>query len=398
MKLKFIIGVVGILSACGFTNAPSLDTTQEEQDNNWVIGPFHRPEGVNPVISPQPTEFYCPMRKQQVKWEESDTFNPAATTKDGKIVVLYRAEDNSAQGIGKRTSRVGYAESKDGIEMKRMASPVLFPAEDNFKDQDWPGGCEDPRVAMTEDGLYVMLYTAWNRKKARLAVATSRDLKNWTKHGLAFDKAYNGRFNNLFCKSGSILTKLKGNQLVIDKVDGKYLMYWGEYAVYAATSDNLIDWYPVLDEKNELMKIIQPRKVHFDSLLTECGPPAVRTKHGIVLMYNGKNSGKTGDADYPANAYCAGQLLLDGDDPYKVLDRLDKPFFAPEASFGRVKLLPEALELIAKYEDGARDTLFPLLSTNRVRIDLITIFKLAETSNTYSYHSGRHSFAILITL
>ena len=312
MKLKFIIGVVGILSACGFTNAPSLDTTQEEQDNNWVIGPFHRPEGVNPVISPQPTEFYCPMRKQQVKWEESDTFNPAATTKDGKIIVLYRAEDNSAQGIGKRTSRVGYAESKDGIEMKRMASPVLFPAEDNFKDQDWPGGCEDPRVAMTEDGLYVMLYTAWNRKKARLAVATSRDLKNWTKHGLAFDKAYNGRFNNLFCKSGSILTKLKGNQLVIDKVDGKYLMYWGEYAVYAA------------------------------SLLTECGPPAVRTKLGIVLMYNGKNSGKTGDADYPANAYCAGQLLLDGDDPYKVLDRLDKPFFAPEAPF----------EKSGQYKDG----------------------------------------------
>ncbi len=342
MKLKLIIGIVGILSACGFTNAPSLDTNQEKQDNNWVIGPFLRPEGVNPVISPQPTEFYCPMRKQQVKWEESDTFNPAATVKDGKIVVLYRAEDNSAQGIGKRTSRVGYAESKDGIEMKRLGNPVLFPAEDNFKDQDWPGGCEDPRVAMTEDGLYVMLYTAWNRKKARRAVATSRDLKNWTKHGLAFDKAYNGRFNDLFCKSGSILTKLKGNQLVIDKVDGKYLMYWGEYAVYAATSDNLVDWYPVLDEKNELMKIIQPRKGHFDSLLTECGPPAIRTKHGIVLMYNGKNSGKTGDANYPGNAYCAGQLLLDGNDPYKVLDRLDKPFFAPEAPF----------EKSGQYKDG----------------------------------------------
>lgn len=36
----------------------------------------------------------------------------------------------------------------------------------------------------------------------------------------------------------------------------------------------------------------------------------------------------------------------------------------------QVKLLPEALELIARYEDGARDTLFPLLNTNRVRIDL----------------------------
>ena len=41
MKLKFIIGVVGILSACGFTNAPSLDTTQEEQDNNWAVSYTH---------------------------------------------------------------------------------------------------------------------------------------------------------------------------------------------------------------------------------------------------------------------------------------------------------------------------------------------------------------------
>ncbi|MRY91474.1 hypothetical protein GKD63_23830, partial [Parabacteroides distasonis] len=133
LELKFIIGVVGILTACGFTDAPSLDTPPEEQDNNWTLGPFLRPEGVNPVISPLPTEFYCPMRREQVKWEESDTFNPAATVKDGKIVVLYRAEDNSAQGIGKRTSRIGYAESKDGIEMKRLGNPVLFPAEDNFK-------------------------------------------------------------------------------------------------------------------------------------------------------------------------------------------------------------------------------------------------------------------------
>ena len=34
---------------------------------NWVIGPFHRPEGANPVLTPQPTSFYCPMRKEQVE-------------------------------------------------------------------------------------------------------------------------------------------------------------------------------------------------------------------------------------------------------------------------------------------------------------------------------------------
>lgn len=60
-----------------------------------------------------------------------------------------------------------------------MTVPVFYPADDNQKELEWPGGCEDPRVAVTEDGLYVMLYTQWNRKQARLAVATSRDLQIW---------------------------------------------------------------------------------------------------------------------------------------------------------------------------------------------------------------------------
>lgn len=342
MKRFHILCIMLLMSFYGFSIKPSSDIKNNNQAKDWLIGPFIRPVGVNPVISPQPSTFYCPMRKQQVKWEESDTFNPAATVKDGKIVVLYRAEDKSAQGIGKRTSRIGYAEGKDGVAMTRLDVPVLFPGDDEFADIENPGGCEDPRVAMTEDGIYVMLYTAWNRKKARLAVATSKDLKNWTKHGLAFEKAYDGRFANLFCKSASILTKLAGNRLVIDKVNGKYFMYWGEYAVYAATSDNLVDWYPVLDEKNELKKLAQPRKGHFDCQMTECGPPAIRTKNGIVLMYNGKNAGKNRDMDYPAGAYCAGQLLFDNNDPYKVLDRLDKPFFVPEAPF----------EKSGQYKDG----------------------------------------------
>jgi predicted GH43/DUF377 family glycosyl hydrolase len=134
---------------------------------------------------------------------------------------------------------------------------------DAFKSIEWPGGCEDPRVAMTEDGLYVMLYTAWNRKTPRLAVATSRDLIYWEKHGLAFGKAYEGRFENLACKSASIVTKIKDGQLVIAKLNGKYFMYWGEHAVCAATSDDLINWEPVLNEQNELKEIAKPRQGFF---------------------------------------------------------------------------------------------------------------------------------------
>lgn len=302
---------------------------------DWAFGGFVRPEGINPLIEPDVTStFYCPMRKAEVKWEESDTFNPAAVVKDGQIYVLYRAEDNSATGIGARTSRIGLAESADGISINKRSAPVLYPAEDNAKLFEWEGGCEDPRVAVTEDGQYVMMYTSWNRITPRLCVATSSDLINWIKHGPAFASAYEGRFKDMASKSASIVTKVVNGKLVITKVNGKYLMYWGESMVNAATSDDLINWIPMLNEKNELMKLIAPRSKYFDSALTECGPPAVITDKGIVLLYNGKNA-TDGNQDerFNAGTYSAGQVLFDLNDPCKVLSRLDVPFFKPMESY-----------------------------------------------------------------
>lgn len=303
---------------------------------DWALGGFVRPEKANPIITPNPSnQFDCPMQDKKIGWEESDVFNPAATVKDGKIYVLYRAEDNSATGIGKRTSRIGLAESEDGIHMKRRKTPVMYPDKDNMKEYEWEGGCEDPRVTMTEDGLYVMAYTSWNRKVARLCIATSRDLVKWEKHGPAFAKAYNGRFKDIFCKSGSMVTMIKDGKQVLTKIGGKYFMYWGEHAVYAATSDDLVNWTPILDEKNELATVIKPRPQYFDSALTECGPPAILTDKGIVLLYNGKNQTNDSKCDkrFTAGAYCAGQLLTDPKEPMKVLQRLDVPFFRPMASF-----------------------------------------------------------------
>ena len=303
---------------------------------DWALGGFVRPEKANPIITPNPSnQFDCPMQDKKIGWEESDVFNPAATVKDGKIYVLYRAEDNSATGIGKRTSRIGLAESEDGIHMKRRKTPVMYPDKDNMKEYEWEGGCEDPRVTMTEDGLYVMAYTSWNRKVARLCIATSHDLVKWEKHGPVFAKAYNGRFKDIFCKSGSMVTEIKNGKQVLTKIDGKYFMYWGEHAVYAATSDDLVNWTPILDEKNELATVIKPRPQYFDSALTECGPPAILTDKGIVLLYNGKNQTNDSKRDkrFTAGAYCAGQLLTDPKEPMKVLQRLDVPFFRPMASF-----------------------------------------------------------------
>lgn len=301
----------------------------------WALGPFVRPEGRNPIISPDTnSRFFDPLQQKQADWESNDTFNPAAVMKGDQIYVLYRAEDKSGVGIGHRTSRIGLAESSDGITMKRSSTPVLYPKADAQQEFEWPGGCEDPRIAVTEDGTYVMFYTQWNKKLPRIGVATSRDLVNWEKHGPIFQDAYGGKFHDIASKSASVLTTLKDGKLVITQHQGKYWLYWGEHHVYGAVSDNLTDWSPLLNEAGELKELVSPRKGYFDSHLTECGPPAVLTEHGIVLLYNGKNLSGEGQApDYTANSYCAGQMLFSAADPAAFIERLDRPFFVPTAPF-----------------------------------------------------------------
>lgn len=320
----------------------------QNQLPDWAMGPFVRPTNVNPILSPDSSStFFDPMSKQKITWEAGDVFNPAATVKNNKIYVLYRGEDKSGIGIGKRTSRLGIAKSKDGIVMKKSRKPVMYPDEDAQKANEWPGGCEDPRIAVTEEGLYVMMYTQWNRKIFRLAVATSKDLVHWRKHGPAFSKAYSGKFKDLKCKSGSIVTKVENGRQIITKVNGKYMMYWGERFMNIATSDDLINWKPTLDEKGELDLIVKPRKHYFDSDLTECGPPAIVTDKGILVFYNGKNrGGNDRDTNYTANTYSAGQVLFDINNPSKVIERLDKSFFVPTEPFEKSGQYPSGTVFI----------------------------------------------------
>ena len=320
IKLVTLAAVVAETAAAGAGDTPP---------SSWAWLGFVREGGA--VVSPRSdSRFDCPMRGKSVAWESRDTFNPAAATFGGELAVLYRAEDASGEGIGERTSRIGLALSSDGVSFRRLGKPVLFPGKDGAEEWDAPGGCEDPRVCETPDGRYLMLYTMWNRKVPRLGVATSCDLLKWTKHGPAFS----GRFRDLATKSASVVCERKGDSLVAAKIGGRYLMYWGEEFVNLATSDDLVNWSPVCDEKGELLRVIEPRKGKFDSALTECGPPAVLTQKGILLLYNGKNkSGADGDARYAAGAYCGGQVLFSVDDPTKVVSRLDEPFFIPEAEY-----------------------------------------------------------------
>jgi beta-1,2-mannosidase len=286
---------------------------------------------INPILSADSTfEFFCPMKKQQVKWQKADVFNPAAIVKNNKVYMFFRAEDNPKAHLGGRTSRIGLAISTDGVHFKKNKEPVLYPNNDEFAQFDSPGGCEDPRVTQTADGTYIMAYTAWNYKTPRLSIALSKDLMHWRKKGPAFAKAYNGKYLNMASKSASMITTYKNGKFVMAKIKNKYWMYWGENGVNLAWSVNLYDWFPAEKPDGSLDFVITPRNYMFDSHLTECGPPAIITKKGIELIYNGRNiESEFADLTLPKGTYTVGKVVFGIKNLTEVVYRSEKPFLVP---------------------------------------------------------------------
>jgi predicted GH43/DUF377 family glycosyl hydrolase/lysophospholipase L1-like esterase len=328
--LKWTAGLVVLLGAA---------SASAQSSTPWVIGPFTRPATGNPAVTPNPgSTFQDPILKAPVQWEALHTFNPAAIVRHGKIYVLYRAEDNSgAMEIGGHTSRLGLAESDDGIHFKRAGVPVFYPAEDDQKAREWPGGVEDPRIVERDDGTYVLTYTQWNRKAYSIAIASSPDLKHWTKFGPAFQTAIGGKYANTMYKSAGIVTKLQDGRLIAAKIAGRYWMYWGEGSIRLATSDDAIHWTPVEDVNGNAVELLRPRPGHFDSTFPETGPPPVLTSAGIVMLYNGKNAPQdargSGDPSLGPGAYAAGEALFEATNPAHLLTQTDKPVLKPELPY-----------------------------------------------------------------
>ena len=254
----------------------------------------------DPILSPQGDG-----------WQSAGTFNPAVIMHNGKYVMLYRAQDQEG------TSRLGYAESRDGIHFTRRAEPVFVPETDYEKD----GGVEDPRLVKIGD-TYYLTYTGYNKKDAQLCLAASHDLVHWERKGVILP-ANQGNWNVKWTKSGAI---------VPEKVDGKYWMYFlgtaadGTDQMGLASSRDLVHW------TEETKTPVLPRRADtFDSRVVEPGPPPFLTSDGIVLIYNGADD---------KLVYRVGVAVFDRRDPRKVLYRSEQPIFAPERTWEKVGQVP----------------------------------------------------------
>jgi predicted GH43/DUF377 family glycosyl hydrolase len=250
-------------------------------------------------------------------WESAGTFNPAVVIRGDKIVMLYRAQDR--QG----TSRLGYAESTDGIHFSRRDEPILSPETDYEKD----GGVEDPRLVRFGD-TYYLTYTGYNKKDAQLCLATSQDLIHWDRKGIIL-AANQGNWNVKWTKSGAI---------VPEKIQGKYWMYFlgtsvdGRDQTGVASSPDLLHW-----TEESKTPVLPVRPGRFDSRVAEPGPPPVVApggRGGILLYYNGADD---------KLVYRTGAAMFDWNDPRKLLARSEKPLFAPEREWEKVGQVPNVV-------------------------------------------------------
>lgn len=318
MRWNILLSLMSMVSCDTKQTAPVAE--------NWQMQGFVKVDSLNPILTPSGKEkFSCPITHQSVSWNEKNVLNPSAVIKDGKVYLLFRSQDSAM------TSRLGLAVSEDGLHFTKQPEPVFFPAEDSMKKYEWKGGVEDPRLVETEEGAYILTYTAYDGKLARLCLASSTDLKHWTKLGLVLNEE---KYKNTWSKSGAIVAEKRGNKIVAVKIQGKYWMYFGDTDLFIATSYDLLHWTVAEnDESKKMISVLHPRMGYFDSRLVEPGPFALLQKEGIVLIYNGSNAANFNDSSLPKFTYSAGQALFDKNNPYKLLERTNNSFIKPDKKY-----------------------------------------------------------------
>lgn len=323
MKNLFIILAFLFASGCRDGN---VKNSSLPPGSEWTMTGFVKADSINPILEPSRDKvFHCPVSGKDIRWEERNVLNPSAVVKDGKVFLIYRAQDNEM------TSRLGLAVSEDGLHFRKQSQPVFYPDNDSMKIYEWKGGVEDPRIVESPDGTYIMTYTAYDGKTARLCLATSGDLLKWEKHGPVLTGE---KYRDTWSKSGAIVTRLQGDKVIAVKAGGKYRMYFGDTDLFMASSDDLIHWTVAEDPENgRMIRVLNPRPGRFDSRLVEPGPFALVRNEGILLIYNGSNAAGFNDTSLPKYAYSAGQALFDSIKPYILIDRTETSFIHPDKPY-----------------------------------------------------------------
>lgn len=267
----------------------------------------------NPILKPISEHF----------WESKATFNPAAIYEAGKVHLVYRAIGDSDMSV------LGYAASRDGFHIdERSTKPIYTPIQPfEYTGQKPPsfyspyisggggwGGCEDPRLTKIGKKIY-MTYVAYDGTGPPRVALTSINNDDF------LAKKWNWEKSVLISPPGVVD---KNACLLPEKINGKYVIF------HRIFPNILIDYVDDLNFNGHNWIYgrykIRPRDTSWDSRKVGAGAPPIKTKYGWLLIYHA-----VGNQD--PSKYKTGVMLLDLQDPTKVLFRSDKPILQPEEPY-----------------------------------------------------------------
>ncbi len=261
-------------------------------------------------------------------WTAGAVMNPAAVVLEGRTHLIYRAI--GADGV----SRLGYASSAEGIVFdtrlpypayvaqnprnfpgQRRYSPVLYPSGGSW------GGCEDPRAVVLGDRVYITfnMFDGWDFIRVA-ALSIARD--DFIAH--RFEK-WDGPY--ILSRPGErqknwvlFPEKIRGKFAILHSITPEIEIAYRDSIEAIGTEEPFIEsWVGARDG-------LPARENTWDSFIRSAGPPPLKTDRGWLLFYHAID-------EHDPGRYKLGALLLDVDDPTKVLHRATAPILSPDEQY-----------------------------------------------------------------
>lgn len=283
------------------------------------------------------------LQKRDFEFENAGVLNPAIIKEGDSVHIFYRAV---SQG---NHSTIGYARLDGPLHVaERWDTPFMVPELD-YESQ----GVEDARITKIDD-LYYMTYTGYDGTNARGALATSKDLKKFKKHGLIVPPFSYSKFVYWAEKNGKVNEDYYRNHKFYyqDADPDKKIMLWDKNVVFfpRRIDGKLVFLHRIrpgiqitlVKSLDELTKeyweayfadfhnniVMDPLYQH-ESDYIGSGCPPIETEAGWVLIYHGVEKTERG------LVYSACAALLDLKNPSIELARLPNALFSPQYMWER---------------------------------------------------------------
>jgi predicted GH43/DUF377 family glycosyl hydrolase len=303
---------------------------------------------VEPVVNPVVMAERLGVIMQSQEGDPSEAWgvlNPAiARGRDGALYLFARVV--AAGNFSRiRMARVGFDESGRPVGVERLGFALEPAASYECRGEDG-GGVEDPRITFIPLlDLYIMAYTAFGPKGARVAVAVTRDLFSWERLGLvelgeqdgiefdAFDNKDAFFFPEpVIAPDGTLSFALMHRPMTGPD------QYWSETTQLADLPSSIwVSFVPVADVLDDVRNLVRARQHRlvlkpeygWENVKVGGGAPPLWMERGWLLLYHGIEN-LTPEAEMPRLRYAAGAFLLDHSDVTRVLWRSPETLLLPE--------------------------------------------------------------------